>query len=81
MTRMSIYGATCTNAKCPRTFPYGGEVPAFCPDCGSAFIEKCTRCEVELQAGVHPNFCPKCGEKLRFDPDPSTGKVNIIIES
>jgi predicted RNA-binding Zn-ribbon protein involved in translation (DUF1610 family) len=68
---MSIYNATCTNSECTLNFlaASGGAdaVPGFCPKCGSAVIEKCPNCRVQLSVyGYH--FCPGCGERLRFPP-------------
>lgn len=35
----------------------------FCPECGTALIQKCPKCETALEN--NPKFCPECGENLR----------------
>lgn len=81
---MSVRNAICTNSKClvVLAFDYK-EVPAFCPWCGAGIIEKCPRCQVELPEWPPRSmkFCDKCGQRLRFDPDPTTGKIVVQVET
>ncbi|MGH9454352.1 MAG: hypothetical protein ACRD2O_10340, partial [Terriglobia bacterium] len=55
--------------------------PAFCPQCGEAVIEKCLRCGADIiSSNPSPHNCTKCGQRLRFDPDPVTKTVTVIID-
>lgn len=80
---MSILNAVCTNAKCLVIFlgQYAVDaVPSFCPACGAGVIEKCPNCNTQIPEHGEPPpvFCDSCGQRLRFDPDPSTGEIRII---
>lgn len=85
---MSLDNATCTNAKCDYDFGIRSlgnpqtKAPAFCPQCGNGVIEKCPRCEHDLEPDEipRPKFCEHCGQQLRFDPDARTGKVTVVLE-
>jgi hypothetical protein len=84
---MSIYNALCTNAKCEVFLSdYADErvseqrPPAFCPVCGSPVIDSCPHCHTAtLEVCPSPNYCA-CGQRLRFDPDPITHKITIIVD-
>jgi hypothetical protein len=86
---MSIQNALCTNSACDVFLLYyatmldgtGEPPPQFCPKCGSGVIDKCPHCHAETLANwPSQNNCHKCGERLRFDPDPITGKVSIVLD-
>jgi hypothetical protein len=82
---MAILNAVCTNSTC-RVFLlnfYGlDETPSFCPVCGAGIIQNCPRCHMLIKehGDPSPSYCDKCGQRLRFNPDPQTGMVTVIVE-
>ena len=51
------------SSKCPKC---GAETErvVFCPECGTAFCEKCAK-KVEVQGNVKTFVCPSCGKKIK----------------
>jgi hypothetical protein len=78
---VSKYTAVCTNSTCAVNLGFmtvGDNAPAFCPQWGSGVLENCPSCSEEIESPDN-KFCSKCGQRLRFDPDPKTGKVTVIL--
>jgi hypothetical protein len=79
---MSKYTAVCTNLACTVNLGFvvmGDSTPAFCPECGTGVIENCPRCNKDIE-NPDNKCCTKCGQRLRFAPDQTTGKVTVILE-
>jgi len=51
-------GSNCPNCQAP------AEEVIFCPECGSAFCEKCAK-KVEKLGNVRTIVCPSCGTKIK----------------
>jgi hypothetical protein len=46
----------------------GGEIPNFCPFCGSPVIRLCLNCHRQISlSDLWSDFCLKCGERFRSD--------------
>ena len=82
---MSVWDVICTNAQCkaflPQEVDSEEESLGFCPRCGSGTLTKCPKCEHPVDTNwPYANFCKKCGQQLRFDPDPTSGAVTVVID-